>query len=177
MLRGINVSGQKKVPMADLKKLFESLGFINVTTYIQSGNVVFTAGISNLNTIADQIGKGIREHFGFEVPVILRTPEELQKSAGNNPFLKEKGINRERLYITFLEKEPAMDRLDKMKDVHFESERFVILDREVYLYCPDGYGNAKLSNKFFESKLKVSATTRNLRTVDELLRIALGIKL
>jgi len=172
MLRGINVSGQKKVPMAELKRLFESLGLKNVTTFIQSGNVVFKADNSNQNAIAYQIGKGIREQFGFEVLVLLRTPEELQKAAGNNPFLKEKGIDPERLYITFLEKEPAMDRLDKMKEIHFEPDRFVIIEREVFLYCPNGYGRTKLNNTFFESKLKVKATTRNWRTVNELLRIA-----
>jgi len=177
MLRGINVSGQKKVPMTELKILFENLGFTHVTTYIQSGNVVFTSGNSKLTAVASLIRKGIYKHFGFDVPVILRTPGELQKAASINPFLKEKDIDPERLYITFLETEPAKDKLDKIKDVRFEPERFFIREKEVYLYCPNGYGRAKLNNNFFESKLKVTATTRNLRTVDELLKIASGIKL
>jgi uncharacterized protein (DUF1697 family) len=177
MLRGINVSGQKKVPMTELKKLFESLGFKNVTTYIQSGNVIFTSKMPDHKMISGTIEKKIREQFGFDVPVIVRSQPEMQIAVDNNPLIKEKDIDSEKLHITFLESSPDKDKLDKIHTFHFEPDRFIIAGRNVYLYCPDGYGRTKLNNTFFENKLKVRATTRNWRTVKELLRIASGMNL
>lgn len=175
ILRGINVSGQKKVPMAELKKLFEDLGFTHVTTYIQSGNVVFTSGRTDIKLISVEIEKKIQQQFGFHVPVILRTQYELQRAVDENPFLTEPGVDVAKLQITFLETQPEKERLDKIQLIRFDPDRFVIRQREVYLYCPDGYGRTKLNNTFFENKLKISATTRNLRTVNEMLKIASGI--
>ena len=173
MLRGINVSGQKRVPMAELKELYEDLKFKNVTTYIQSGNVVFSSDISDAKVLLKKIEEKIFKQFGFEVPVIIRTPKEMQSAIKNNPFLKEKNIDAERLYITFLSDTPAKDKLEKIQEYHFEPDRFIIKGKEVYLYCPISYGNSKLNNNFFENKLKITATTRNWKTVNELVRIAL----
>ncbi|MBI5215472.1 MAG: DUF1697 domain-containing protein [Ignavibacteriae bacterium] len=172
MLRGINVGGQKKVPMNELKALYEELKFKNVTTYIQSGNVVFSSDGSDSNILSKKIEEKIFKHFGFEVPVIIRTLKEMQSVIKNNPFLKEKNIDTERMYVTFLAETPAKDSLQKIQAYQFPPERYIINGKEVYLHCPNGFGNAKTNNNFFENKLKLTATTRNWKTVNELVRIA-----
>ena len=166
ILRGINVSGYNKIPMPALKAMFGKLGFGNVSTYIQSGNVMFEDG-KGLATdeLVKMISAGIAEQFGFTVPVIVRTGEEMERIAAGNPFLKEDGIDAEKLHVTFLAETPSPAALEAISKYDYSPDRFIIAGREVYLYCPGGYGNTRLSNSFFESKLKVTATTRNWRTV------------
>ena len=174
ILRGINVSGHRKIPMQELKALYSELNLKNITTYIQSGNVVFSGGKINPEALAKKIEKKIFERYNFEVPVIVRTIVEIQSILNGNPFLKEKNIEMDKLHVTFLADHPGKDNLEKLKSYNYEPDRFIVVGREIYLYCPGGYGNTKLSNNFFESKLKVTATTRNWRTVNELLRIAVA---
>ncbi len=164
ILRGINVSGQKKILMADLKKLYHELKFKNVTTYIQSGNVVFETG-SDKN-LSKKIEQKILEHYSFEVPVIIRTTAELEKTVANTPFERPEGT-----YVTFLESVPNQEYVEKIKPYNTKIDTFHVIEKEIYLYCDKGYGNTKLSNNFFENKLKVKATTRNWATTCELLRI------
>ena len=172
ILRGINVSGKNKIPMAELKLLYEKAGFKNVTTYIQSGNVVFSAKEETAKELEDKIKQLIFKKWGFAVPVIVRTVEEMQAVVNSNPFLKMKGIDLEKLHVTFLADLPAKENIEKIKQYQYKPDEYIIDTREVYLSCPGGYGSTKLSNTFFESKLKVTATTRNWRTVNELVRIA-----
>lgn len=172
ILRGINVSGHNKIPMADLKKLFEELKCDNIRTYIQSGNVIFEHTKSTDKALIKKIEKGISDKFGFDVPVLVITAGELEKVIKNNPFIKEKDIETDKLHVTFLAEPPAKANIDKANSYNFEPDRFSIDEKAAYVYCPNGYGNTKLNNTFFESKLKVTATTRNWRTVNELVRIA-----
>ncbi|MDQ3047439.1 MAG: DUF1697 domain-containing protein [Bacteroidota bacterium] len=168
MLRGINVSGQKKIPMAELRTLVEDLKFKNVRTYIQSGNVVFETGATAHEKLALQLEKKISSHFKFDVPVIIRTPEEIAKILKKNPFLKEKEIDTSRLYVTFLKDSPSKELSSKLSAVSFDPDQFIITETEVFLHCPVSYGNSKLNNNFLENKLKVGATTRNWKSVNEL---------
>ena len=172
MLRGINVSGQKKIKMADLQKLFESLGFQNVQTYIQSGNVVFESKESP-QTIVKLIEEKIKDQYGWEVPVIVREKEELKKVSKSNPFIKE-GKYPDRLYVTFLGKKPSVENLKKLDGVKYSPEEFILEGTNIYFYAPNGYGRAKMNNNFFENKLKVTATTRNWKTVNKLVEMAEG---
>ncbi len=171
LLRGINVSGQKKVPMNELKSLYEELGFKAVLTYIQSGNVIFNINNDNEDDIAENIEKAIVGRFGFQVPVLIRNEEEMKSIINSNPFMKEKEIDETKLYVTFLENIPSKDNIEKTESYHYEPDRFYVSGKEVYVYCPGGYGRTKLNNNFFENKLKVKATTRNWRSVNELLKI------
>jgi uncharacterized protein (DUF1697 family) len=173
ILRGINVSGQKKILMADLKVLFEKQGFKNISTYIQSGNVIFEAGKKTPHQLEQSISKAIEKQYGFEVPVIVRTIDALQKVITINPFLKTKGINTEKLHVTFLSEMPAASELKVLQTFDYSPDQFKVIDQEVFLYCPESYGETKLSNKFFENKLKVNATTRNWKTVNTLVELAL----
>jgi uncharacterized protein (DUF1697 family) len=169
ILRGINVSGQKMIKMDALKALYESIGFKNITTYIQSGNVVFESKpLKNMDQIIKQ---KIAEKFGFEVPVIILTKEDIQSVIENNPFLKEKNIELDKLHITYLAETPTTENLSKINEYNYAPDVFIVKNKAVYLHCPKGYGNTKLNNTFFENKLKVTATTRNWKTSNELLKI------
>ncbi len=173
ILRGINVSGQKKILMTDLKALYESLKFKDVITYIQSRNVIFkTNSKSSDQDLAKKIEQAIHKKYNFHVPVIIRSVEEIENIISINPFLKNKDINTEKLHVTFLEEAPQPTSLESIKDFDYPPDEFIIIGKEVFLHCPDSYGETKLSNKFFESKLKVSATTRNWKTINKLIEIA-----
>lgn len=168
LLRGINVSGKNKILMADLKIVYESLSFKNVTTYIQSGNVIFES--PSAKKLEEVISNKIKEAYGFEVPVLVKNMEEFLEAVSSNPFLKEKNIELDKLHLTFLSSTPATTTIDKIKDIKTE-DRYSIVGPNVYLYCPIGYGNTKLNNTLLEKKLEVKATTRNWKTCNEIIHI------
>ena len=169
ILRGINVGTGRKVPMADLKKLCESLGLKNVQTYIQSGNLVFElAQPEPIPALETRLQMAFSETFGFEIPVLIRTAAEWADSIAKNPFLKEESGNIDRLHLTCLKEMPSPELLEKIKTFQYLPDRYEIVGRDVFIFCAAGYGTSKLVNSFFESKLKVSATTRNWKTVMKL---------
>ena len=171
ILRGINVSGQKKILMSDLKRLYESIGFKEVVTYIQSGNVIFETNEKDSEIeIASKIEEAILKQYSFEVPVIVFKNSELKKWIDSNPFLKDESLE-ERLYFTFLNKIPDSLLVEQLQG-DYSPEKFEIRDKVIYFYCPIGYGKTKLSNTFFENKLKVKATTRNFKTTFKLLELS-----
>ncbi len=177
ILRGINVSGQKKIKMADLKALYESLGFCNVSTYIQSGNVLFEYNSeceqSDKAILKNQIEQAITKVYSFDVPVDVRTVDEFNAVLNNLPF---DGIEVEKdgtqVLVTFLAGEPHQDKIDNIATYVKAPEKLVVDGSVVYLHCPNGYGKSKLSNVFIENKLLVSATTRNLKSVIKLCELA-----
>jgi uncharacterized protein (DUF1697 family) len=172
LLRGINVSGQKMIKMTELAKLFTSLGFEQVTTYIQSGNVVFRSKKMATKTLQNNIEEQIHKKFGFEVSVIVLEQEDLRKCIQKNSFLGSKDEDVGRLYVTFCALEPDQTHVKALNQSDYLPDEFHVLGSVVYLRCPNGYGRTKFSNNFFESKFKVRATTRNWKTVNELLSIA-----
>ncbi len=172
LLRGINVTGYKVIKMADLKAMFTELGHQNVTTYIQSGNVVFIPSTNDdAPTISRQIEQAIQERYQFEVSVLVLSAQELQKVVENNPFISRENIEIEKLYVTFLAKTPEPAQVAVLNEVHFPHEEFVLKENALYIHCTNGYGNTKLTNLLFEKKLKTTATTRNWKTVNKLLEM------
>lgn len=172
ILRGINV-GKRKVLMTDLKDLYEKLGFEQVSTYIQSGNVIFkTNKKSPAQQLAEKIEKALLKQYGFAVPVINRTLEELKKIVISNPFLKIKETDKSKLHVTFLATAPQQSNSKLIEASDFSPDKFIISGSEVFLYIPGSYAETKLSNNFFESKLKVATTTRNWNTVTKLAELA-----
>ncbi|PQA58444.1 DUF1697 domain-containing protein [Siphonobacter curvatus] len=169
LLRGINVSGQKKIPMKELKALYEELPLSRVQTYIQSGNVIFETNQTNREILVEEIQQKILEKYGFQVSVLVRTLDELQEVIAKKPFPNPE--ESQSWYVTFLAKQPDPARIEALQKLDLQPEWFQLLAQEVYLSCPKGYGNTKLSNTFFETKLKVTATTRNWRTINELVRL------
>jgi uncharacterized protein (DUF1697 family) len=172
MLRGINVGRGKVVKMERLRTLFATLGFGEVRTYVQSGNVVFQSERKSPAELTRTIEAKIQRDFGFTVPVLINTSKELAPIVRNNPLLRVKGIDVSKLHVTFLSDAPPKTAARVLEDLATTRERFRILNREIYLYCPDGYGKSKLTNNTIEKKFSLVATTRNWRTVNALLEMA-----
>jgi uncharacterized protein (DUF1697 family) len=172
MLRGINVGGQKIIRMENLRASFETLGFRRVRSYVQSGNLIFEAMRSSSDNLSMIIEERILSEYGFSVPVVLRTADEVKKIAIGNPFLNEKGIDSSKLHVTFLSESPTQAALGKLAALNSHPDQFRVKGREVYLYCPDGYGRTKLSNTAFEKLLSIDATTRNWKTVNTLVKMS-----
>ena len=173
LLRGINVSGQKKIKMSDLKSLYESLGFNNVRTYIQSGNVVFTVPDLTVSQVKALLEKTIAKTYGFFVPVEIRTAVEMKKVINKAPFdpILADAESQKHL-VTFLSSTPPPAEMKGLQKYAKDSETITLIGKEVFLHCFEAYGKSKLSNNFIEAKLGVSATTRNWKTVKKLLEMA-----
>jgi uncharacterized protein (DUF1697 family) len=172
ILRGINVSGQKKMKMADLRDLLASSDEIHhVQTYIQSGNILFDANHEDTSFLCRHIHELILDRYGFEVPVVMRTLEEWEQVVKNIPYPPDIIQEEKSIYITFLEKTPTIEQVKQLDPTPFHPEQFIILNREIYLYVPRGYGRTKLNNNFFEKKLGITATTRNWKTTNKLLEL------
>jgi uncharacterized protein (DUF1697 family) len=171
ILRGINVSGSKLINMEALRGIYEGMGLKKVRTYIQSGNVVFQGARSSASSLENRISGAIHEATGFEVPVLVKSLEELEFTLEHNPFLKERKLDPSFLHVTFLKKLPESAQKEKISG-DFGTDEFFFLGKDIYLFCPNGYGSTKLTNNYFENKLKIQATTRNWRTLAELKRMA-----
>jgi uncharacterized protein (DUF1697 family) len=170
LLRGINVGGKNKVPMAELKAALESLGLEDVVTYIQSGNVVFTSSKGSAGAVAADVERRIGQAFGVDAAVLLRTPAQLKKIAAGNPFLK-KGVDRSKLHVVFLDGAPAKAKIAKLDPDRSPTDEFSVSGREVYLHLPEGAGRSKLTIDWFERGLGVRATARNWKTLEKLIEL------
>ena len=170
LLRGVNVGGNT-LRMERLRALCEELGLENVRTYVQSGNVVFAAGRSCAHW-ARALAQVLEGEARLPVSVIVRSSADMARIVTSNPFLKEKGIDITRLHVTFLGKAPAKAAIKALDALPSGTGRFVHDGEEIFVYCPNGYGNTKLSNTAFEKALAVRATTRNWNTVNKLCEMA-----
>jgi uncharacterized protein (DUF1697 family) len=167
LLRGVNVGG-KVARMETVRGSFEALGFGNVSTYVQSGNVLFQAKPAAEAALARKIAARLEKDIGFAPGVLVLSAADLARVVAENPFAKEKGIDPTKFHVTFLDGPAPAAGLEKMKGFASPHERFVCRGTTIYLHCPDGYGRSKLSNNVFERALKLGATTRNWKTVTTL---------
>jgi uncharacterized protein (DUF1697 family) len=169
LLRGINVSGQKKIPMAELRALLAKAGLKNIKTYIQSGNVIFQSSETDKEKLATKIHNSIKSHFGFEVSILVLLPNELQQIFDDCPFPEKE---KENSYFMMLYSAARKTLVNEISKLSYPNETFLITNNCVYFYCATGYGKAKFSNNFFERKLKVTATARNYKTMVKLLSLS-----
>jgi uncharacterized protein (DUF1697 family) len=177
ILRGINVGGQKSIKMSDLQTLYCKMGFTNVQTYIQSGNVVFCSNNDmQIASMQKQIMQEIQNAFGFEVPVLVFEVTDFEKIIKNNPYLKDTTKQNDYLHLTFLSESQNENYLPQIEKSTNQAEDFTIIGKAVYLYCPNGYSNCKWTNALWERKLKCTATTRNLKTAQQLLQMAQNLE-
>jgi uncharacterized protein (DUF1697 family) len=169
LLRGINVGGKNKVPMAKLREVFDSLGYEDVATYIQSGNVVFTSTDKEPKVTRD-VAAAITAEFGFDVPVTVRTRAELAKVVASNPYLKA-GADESTLHVMFLAAKPTAAAIKTLDPERCPPDEFTVRGREIYLLLPNGMGRTKMTNDYFDRRLGTHGTARNWRTVNHLLEL------
>jgi uncharacterized protein (DUF1697 family) len=172
LLRGINVSGQNKIKMAALKEVYEYLKFENITTYIQSGNVVFKSS-DDASTLKKSIEVAIKNHFDLDIPVLILTVNQLESIYKALPFPNiDIELEGSKIIVFFLSNSIRQDKKEVFDAYISHSEHLVMGQNVIYLYCPDGSGKSKLTNKLIEQKLKLTSTARNIKTVNKLLSIS-----
>jgi uncharacterized protein (DUF1697 family) len=168
MLRGINVGAHKRMKMDQLRASFEALSFGQVKTYIQSGNVIFKTTKVSPALLSERIEKRIFADFGFPVSVLTRTADEMAKAIEDNPLLKKRGIDQEKLHVMFLSDAPAAAALTKLAALTAAPDQSCCLGKEIYLYLPNGTAESSLMKNQLDRVLSVVTTTRNWRTVNAL---------
>jgi uncharacterized protein (DUF1697 family) len=167
LLRGINVGGKNRLPMADLTAMFTKAGCGRVKTYIQSGNVVFEATEAMLPKVAKQVEAEVQKKFGFRCVFVTRSREEIEAVLKKNPYLSE-GVEEKWLHVYFLAEAPGKASVAGLDPERSPGDRFHVAGRDVYLHVPKGMGQTKLTNAFFDGKLKTMSTARNWATVKKL---------
>jgi len=170
LLRGINVGGNKKIRMADLRQLYESLGFTGAKSILQSGNVVFESDTNDADALARQIEVGIEKTFDFHSDVIIRSADELQDIIAANPFSDMKAVDPGKLLVTFFPHEPDKQSVKTLLDTYDGPEKIHFREREMVVHYTEGVGRSKLAPA--ANKLKPPGTARNWRTIEKLAALA-----
>ena len=169
LLRGINVGGKNKLPMADLRDIFGDAGCVAVQTYIQSGNVVFEAAQDLAGRLPEIVTQAISERFGFETAVVVRSGEELRQIVDSNPF--DTSGDPRFLQVAFLEEAPSPEAISRLDLERSPPDAFAVRGRNVYLHYPNGVARSKLTNEYLAAQLQTASTMRNWRTVLTLLEM------
>ena len=167
LLRGINVGGQKKFPKAEQLALLESLAVANPHVYLHTGNWVF-ASEKEASVLEKEISATLKKQYGWEIPIVVKSATELQAIFEGCPFPKQE---KEQSYFALLQAVPSEAHKEKVKAYDFPGEAAHVTDACVYFCSATGYGKAKMNNNWFETKLKVAATTRNYKTMNRLFRM------
>jgi uncharacterized protein (DUF1697 family) len=163
LLRGINVGGNNALPMKDLAQMFSDAGCKAVRTFIQSGNVIFDAP-AGAPGIGDAVKAKIEKRYGYRIPVVIRTSEQLLKTIRGNPFLKA-GADEKTLHVYFLADSPKANAVAGLDPGRSAPDAFHVRGQEIYLHLPNGMARTKLTNAYFDSKLSTICTARNWATV------------
>jgi uncharacterized protein (DUF1697 family) len=167
------MTGHNSVKMADLSSLYKELGFKDAVTYIQSGNVIFNCADNQAAPeIALNIERAILKRFNYNIPVMIRTVEELRRIISLNPFLYEENFEPSKMAVIFLQEKATEGQIKAVVNVDYPPDKFKIEGKEIFIYCPDGFGRTKLYTNFFEKKMVVKGTARNWKTISALLKIA-----
>jgi uncharacterized protein (DUF1697 family) len=160
LLRAVNVGGKNLLPMADLAKICSRAGCASVRTYIQSGNVVFSADEQSAQQMSAIVEKAIEKQFGFRSPVIVRSAKEMKRIVASNPFPDTKQV-----YVGFLRDKPAARSIAALDPNRSPGDAFEVIGREIFMNLAIGAGKTKLTTAYFDSKLDTVSTFRNWRTV------------
>jgi uncharacterized protein (DUF1697 family) len=171
LLRGINVGGRSLVSMADLRTLLTSLGFEDVVTYIQSGNVVFRSPITDEDEVTAKLEQEIAGAFDVSPAVLVRTPDELETIAAANPYLA-RGAELSKLHVVYLDRVPATSAAGELDPERSPPDEFTLRGREIFLRLPNGAGRSKLTLDYFERVLGVRGTQRNWNTLLKLIELS-----
>ena len=172
LLRGINVGGNRKIPMAELRALLEEIGYDDVRTYLQSGQAVFSSAHGDEDSLAAELGEAIERHFGFGVDVLVRDHAYLNAIVEACPFPAAE-LEAKQLHVTYFSAPAEAERFTEIDQEAFLPEEFRLGDRALYLYAPDGLGRSKLAEQLARPRLTkgLIATTRNWNTVVKLVEL------
>ena len=173
LLRGINVGGNKKIAMAQLRELLDDLGHADVATILQSGNAVFTSPSQDPQALGAAIAGGIEDRFRMSVSVVIRTGEQLVTALRSSPLPGEPE-NPSRFFVAFLSAAPAAAAIEAIGAQSFDPDKIWVSGQEAYLWCPAGAAETMLTNAFIEKRLGVTATSRNWNTVTKLVGLTGG---
>jgi uncharacterized protein (DUF1697 family) len=171
LLRSVNVAGHGRIAMGELRSSFEDLGYEDVTTYIQTGNVLFRTATKSEKAVVDAIEGRLAADFGNAPAVLLRTVPDFLRIGRSSPFAK-KGADAARHHVTFLDTKPSAAARAAFDPPPSRRDEIVLDGREVYVSTPDGYAETKYSGAFIERRLGVVSTTRNWNTVSKLCALA-----
>lgn len=167
------MAGYNSIKMTDLSTLYMNLGLNDCETYIQSGNVIFNcAADMHLSALSVKIEKAILERFNYSIPVMIRSIQDLTELFSANPFLSETNFESSKMAVIFLHEKPSDTQIQKVADINYPPDKFKIIGREIFIYCPNGFGRTKLYTNFFEKKMGVIGTARNWKTISTILNIA-----
>ena len=167
------MTGHNSMKMNDLLQLYIELGFEDAETFIQSGNVIFRSASENPeHSTADKIEKSITQRFGYDVRVMMRNIEELRIVYSSNPFIGEERFDPARTAAIFLHDVPSEAQIQKVIKADYPPDKFKIIGREIFIFCPNGFGRSKIYTNFFENKMSVTGTARNWKTITTILNIA-----
>jgi|TARA_R100000479_G_scaffold28896_2_gene11455 uncharacterized protein (DUF1697 family) len=168
LLRGINVGGHKKFTKAQQLEVLSSLGYENTNVYLHTGNWFFETS-ENKEEITQNISKAIQIKFGWELPILVLTPSEIEKIFQNCPFSEEKKVKS---YFILLSEKPNENLIKEVSFIQYPNEEIIITANCIYFYASKGYGRTKFNMNTFEKKLNVRATSRNYRTMTKLLELS-----
>lgn len=173
LVRGINVGGHRRVSMGDLRGLTEALGHEDVRTYVQSGNVLFTSSARSERKLEEGFEKAIAKELGHEVRVMVRSASHLERIITENPYGDRKPEPKQ-LHVVFLADKPKAADVRSFDTTAYEPDEVTAMERDLYVYLPNGAGQAKLTNAILEKRLGVPGTMRNWRTVTTLADMLAG---
>ncbi len=172
LIRGVNVGGRKGVPMDEFKRVYALLDLKGLMSYRQSGNLLFAAPQIPVEELEKRISRKIEQEIGLSLAVIVMESQTLEAIVRNNPFSQNSGKNPAFIHLSFLAETPGDFDESSIREKAVSREEIEFGPRVIYLYCPHGYGTTKLHNAFLESRLGVSATTRNWNTARALVKLA-----
>lgn len=170
LLRGINLGSHRRIAMADLRSLLSGAGHADVRTHLQSGNVLLT-GTESAESLRELVHWQIRDELGMDVPVVVRTRDELADVVRRNP-LGDVADDFKRLQVSFLSAEPEPEAARRLEAADLAPERVVISGREIYAWHANGIQASPLARMLSDKRLGVTATARNWSTVTKLLELA-----
>ena len=168
-LRGVNVGGHRPVKMEALRQVLEGLGLQGVTTYVQSGNLVFRSGTADPASLTTEVEAALEAAFGFSIPVMLHRPGPLREFLEANPFADRLNQEGNRMYYVLWKSDPDASLEKRLRDGDYPGQQWHLGSLGLYLWCGEGYGNARLDNNRIELMAEAQTTTRNHKTLSRML--------